>query len=729
MTKRTVQALWLAAAILSFGAAAQAQSWDNSGNGLLSGNYYVRHVVWQVSTDDEDLNDAVSIYGEINFTPSSGTYVFNGSLVDAAAGEVVAYTNVTGTYTIAANGYGFMDSLVNSYAGISETVFGLVSNGIFIGSSTENISGAGLNDLAIMAPIASPAATNATFKGSYSFVDLDYPVVEGADSGDVVYARDSLFSGTADGNGNFTGFTGSGYIVNNNGSATRQSGSVKYSFQNGAGNIAFGGSLTSSNVTSTLITGNRYVYISPDGNFIFGGSPTGWDIFVGVRNDSGAPSNFSGLYYQAGMDVDFTNTSNGVVDYDNYFGSFNATSGTILAHQRLYQVLYNGGAFDYTFQDGYTFNSDGSSDDANTSQHYIYGLNGAMRIGIGNLTQGFLGVSVALAAPTFSGPGVYLNPTGVVNSASFAPFTAQVTPGEFLTLAGTGITTTNTINPFFPTTLSGVQVQINGVNAPIYYVLNQGSYDLVSVLVPYETPLGIANIQVITSSGSSNMVSVYVGATQPGSFTQLSNGIGYVAAQRVNNNYSLVTPANPAQPGDSIVVYTTGFGSVTPAIADGSITPTTSLTSAANPVSCYDSVSNTYIPVPGPVCVYLDGTFTSAGFEGLTPGLIGLYQVNLTVPTGLTAGDNVLELVGIGTDSSGNTYEDTDNFEARISIGSGVGVNAIPEAKAASGSARPHPHQRPLLRAKSTAGKTAPIQGLGKNSLPRQSSRRPPVQN
>jgi uncharacterized protein (TIGR03437 family) len=468
-------------------------------------------------------------------------------------------------------------------------------------------------------------------------------------------------------------------------------------------------------VTSTLITGNRYVYISPDGNFIFGGSPTGWDIFVGVRNDSGAPSNFSGLYYQAGMDVDFTNSSNGFVDYDNYYGSFKAGSGTILEHQRLYQVLYNGGAFDFTFTDGYTFNSDGSSDSANTSQHYIYGENGAVRIGIGNLTEGFLGVNVALAAPPFSGPGVYLNPTGVVNSASFALFTEQISPGELLTIYGTNLSTTNDVNSFYPTKLDGVQVLINGVAAPIYKVNQADGY--ISLLVPYETQQGIANIQVINSAGSSNIVSVYVGATQPGSFTVEEDGIGHVIAQRVNDNYSTVTEANPAQPNDSIVVYTTGFGVTDPVIPDGSITPSTSLTNAVNEIDAYfDSAT-----------AAVQGT---VGFAGLTPGLVGLYQMNITVPAGVTAGDNILELVGLGTDSTGAQYEDTDNFEALIPIGSGLGVNAIPEAKAASGVAHRHPHLRAQARAKVPAGS---IKGLGQrltgNSLPRPSSRRPPVQN
>jgi uncharacterized protein (TIGR03437 family) len=713
---RTVKALLLTAAVVSFCALAQAQSWDNSGNGLLKGNYYVRHVIWAASDADADLADGLSVYGEITFD-GNGNYTFNGTLVDGAAEQLYTYTSITGTYTIAASGYGFMDNVFNSYltsvyGGSNETVFGLVSNGIFIGSSTENLSGFGFNDLAIMAPIASPLATNATFKGSYSFVDLDSPSEEVGDT------RDSLFTGTADGNGNFTGVTGSGYVANNGGSATTQSLSAKYSFSNGAGNIAFGGSFTESNLDSTLLAGSHYVYISPDGNFIFGGSPNGWDIFVGVRNQSGAPSNFSGLYYQAGMDLNFTQFSesnaDSVIGLESYYGSFNASSGNILEHQRLFQEAYNSGAYDFTFQDAYTFNSNGSSDSVDTAQHYVYGNNGALRIGIGNYVDGYIGVSVGLAAPSFSGPGVYLNPTGVVNSASYALFTEQVTPGEFLTLAGTGLTTTNDTNPFFPTMLNGVQVMINGVAAPMYYALNEGSYDLLSVLVPYETTAGIANIQVINSAGSSNVVSMFVGATQPGSFTQLANGIGYVDAQRVNANYSLVTPANPAQPGDSIAVYTTGLGLVSPSIADGSITPSTSLTQAVNEID-----------------VYLDGSTASAqatvAFEGLTPGLIGLYQINFTVPSGLSTGDNILELVGIGTDSSGDTYEDTDNFEALISIGSG-GL-AVPEAKAASGSARPRPHVR-ALSTRFAAGNTKPIgKGLTRNSLPRPSSRRPPAQN
>ena len=60
--------------------------------------------------------------------------------------------------SIAASGYGFMSSplasLFNGSSANGDVVYGLVSNGIFVGSSTEN--GIGYNDLMIAAPLPSP---------------------------------------------------------------------------------------------------------------------------------------------------------------------------------------------------------------------------------------------------------------------------------------------------------------------------------------------------------------------------------------------------------------------------------------------------------------------------------------------------------------------------------------------------------------------------------------------
>jgi hypothetical protein len=75
------------------------------------------------------------------------------------------------------------------------------------------------------------------------------------------------------------------------------------------------------------IAGQEYLYLSRDGNFVFGGSPRGVDMFVGVRTASAPPnagaSAFGGLYYQAGID-ELVSTQAGIVSgsLQSYYGSF-----------------------------------------------------------------------------------------------------------------------------------------------------------------------------------------------------------------------------------------------------------------------------------------------------------------------------------------------------------------------------------------------------------------------
>jgi uncharacterized protein (TIGR03437 family) len=669
---RIVKTVLFAAILMSVVASSQTtQSWDSSGNGMLSGQYYIRQVLWQIGDNAGDLGDAASVYGVITFS-GTGTYSFTGQSMDPGNASTPQPFSTTGNYTISASGYGFMDNLL---IGPSETVFGLVSQGIFIGSSTENLSTFGVNDLVIAAPLASPLPTNATFKGNYTLIDFDSP------DGTIYNTRSSLFTLTADGNGNLTGTTaGTGFIAGNGGPNTRQNISgVKYLFSNGGANVQFPGSITNTNISSTLLAGNHYLYFSPDGSFFFGGSPNGWDMIIGIRTPTGAPSAFSGLYYQAGMDQDESNLGLGFANLDSYFGSFKAGSGTIYNHQRVLSV-FNNSAFDFTFKDGYAFNSDGSSDDAVTSQHYLYSSNGGIRIGIG--VYPFLGINVALAAPTFSGPGTFLDPTGVVNSASFSLFTSSVSPGEFLTLFGTNLSSKNDVSSSFPTTLDGVQVLINGTPAPIYYVFGNA----ISVLMPYEVTGGIANIQVNNNGNKSNIVSVFVGLTSPGAFTQTQDGVGYVAAQHTTN-FTTITPSNPAVAGEIIAVYMTGLGAVAPALQTGSITPGV-LTNATSQITAY-----------------IGGLQAVSGYAGLTPGLIGLYQMNVTVPSGLTPGDNIFEITG----------PDSDNFESKIPIGAGsTGVNAVPQALISeTNTARPSMVARPHIGrvSKGLPSKIEPLTG------------------
>jgi uncharacterized protein (TIGR03437 family) len=231
-----------------------------------------------------------------------------------------------------------------------------------------------------------------------------------------------------------------------------------------------------------------------------------------------------------------------------------------------------------------------------------------------------------------SGTGVFLNPQGIVNAASFAPFTAGVSPGEFLSLFGSGLasqTATAATLPF-PTSLGGVQVNISWFDAngklqsalaPIYTV----SSGLISIVVPYTVPSdGSFLIFQVTNGGTtSNSAVVFSGPSSPGIFTQNLTGLGDGAIRHSSDN-SVVTTANPAKVGETVSIYLAGMGTVTPGVTAGAAAPSSPL-------------SITTLPD-----VLIDNVAAKVLFSGLAPGLAGLYQLNVTIPTGVMAGTSVL---------------------------------------------------------------------------------------
>jgi len=129
----------------------------------------------------------------------------------------------------------------------------------------------------------------------------------------------------------------------------------------------------------------------------------------------------------------------------------------------------------------------------------------------------------------------------------------------------------------------------------------------------------------------------------------------------------LITQANPAQPGEYISLYLTGLGTVTPPVSDGALGPT-------NPLSLAD------VNTAGNLTVlfndYVSGSTGNTGtiqFAGLAPGLAGLYQINVQVPTGvLGSGDNVyVELI---TDYA-------DNDQIQIPYGSSSAARTVGEVR------------------------------------------------
>jgi uncharacterized protein (TIGR03437 family) len=581
-------------ATLLIGLPIEGQTWDTSGNGMLNGTYYFRDVGWQGRYDKtNNLQLAEATYGTIVF--NNGTYTISNANEFDSTAEAILPFSANGTYSVGANGYGFLSSpLVD---GINVSILVSSTSGVVVGSTT---NGAGYNDLFIAAPATSQ--TSSGFSGTYSMIGLDDPTLSVADTR--VYGF-NLTAGNAS-------TQLSGYLAIKGGSVTSQTlSNLKFVYSNHAEAVNFGSDLTIYNVDTDLIGGTKYFYLSPDGNFIFGGSPAGWDFIVGVRQS--VAGNFSGLYYTAGMSQDDSpaNTSSFVNLYSEYGTAEAMANGVLLAHQRVLETSPGGiRPYDYTYTDSVTGSGATFNDLLN---QYFFSSGGTFGIGFEGLEKGTsLGVKVLVQAPPAAqAGGVFINPAGVVNAGSLAPFTARWAPGELVSIYGMNLAPRTASDGSLPTTLSGVQVLVNGAPAPILFI-SPGQINAVIPLSLNASTTPVATIQVRNQGVPSNTIYNYVSQTQPGVFNSAGN---LPAVQHAD--YSMVSSSSPAQIGETLLVYLTGLGQV-----DSGGNATNVITASIGGV---------------PATIQFVGTGSAVG---------GSYQMNVTVPSGIGPGNAYLSISG-----------------------------------------------------------------------------------
>ena len=187
----------------------------------------------------------------------------------------------------------------------------------------------------------------------------------------------------------------------------------------------------------------------------------------------------------------------------------------------------------------------------------------------------------------------------VVNAATF---TADMAPGGLIAIFGDGLSKPGT------TTKVEVGDQPASVTAAFPFQINA------------QIPLGVApgtQVLRVTSPFGVSEQTIEIQSLAPAVFRldPLPLGLDKTAVNKgatINQDAKLNLPSNPARRGTVVVVFGTGFGAVK---------------SDAAPVSTLT-----------PVTASLGGQDIPVSFAGLTPGFIGLYQVNVPIPVNTPPG-------------------------------------------------------------------------------------------
>ena len=263
-----------------------------------------------------------------------------------------------------------------------------------------------------------------------------------------------------------------------------------------------------------------------------------------------------------------------------------------------------------------------------------------------------VGLKIKLSKPAITGD------TAVANAASYA---AGATPGSWFTIFGSDFTLasftqtmaqSDIVGGKMPTSLGGVSALINNKPAYLYFV----SATQINGIAPDDTTTGPVQVTVTNSAGTSAAVRTNLQVYQPAFFLQSAGVImavrpdgslvGATVAQGGPGGGGGGTPPGggggmpgggtpptgpgrvtmtPAKPGETVLLFGTGFGPVTPAVAAGQVFQGAASLASASPVT-------------------IGGVTASISFAGMASS--GIYQFNLVVPEVADGDQEVIATVG-----------------------------------------------------------------------------------
>jgi uncharacterized protein (TIGR03437 family) len=200
---------------------------------------------------------------------------------------------------------------------------------------------------------------------------------------------------------------------------------------------------------------------------------------------------------------------------------------------------------------------------------------------------------------------------------------SDIAPGGLISVYGTNLSPLNMASSEIPlpTALANSCLSVNGLPVPILFV----SPDQVNAQIPFQA-IGDVTLILRTPGGISNNFNLVIEPNAPSVFLTSVGPETNIPTVVRNDDNEVVTPSHPIhrKSGTDLIIYLTGLGGTSPAVATGQPAP-------SNPLS-YSVIVPT---------VSLGGVDLPILFSGLAPGLVGVDQINVSVPFNVPTGMSV----------------------------------------------------------------------------------------
>jgi len=258
-----------------------------------------------------------------------------------------------------------------------------------------------------------------------------------------------------------------------------------------------------------------------------------------------------------------------------------------------------------------------------------------------SITAKAAGTTFQLGAFILAAPQVAAS--GVLNAGDFS---SNIAPGSYIAIKGSNLVDSGALTNangdsetslILPLSLDYTTVSFDvpsaGISVPGYMTF--ASPGQVNLQIPWELQ-GQSSVQVKVTSDEGlfgNVVTVPLVQFAPAFF----EGNGIVAAINATQG-NLVTASTPVHAGDVVELFGNGLGPVNNQPASGNPAP-------SNPLATTKSQPT----------VTIGGQSAPVSFSGLAPGFPGLYQINVTVPSGVAAGTPAITVAIGGVTSKAST--------------------------------------------------------------------------